>query len=428
MLGLTALFATACYGVKSDSNLAQRTGGTIAQDWKIDLPNHYDGWTVKASPQCVVLFAWSAANDEDNTSRTLRCHDPDSGALRWDRSILVSPGFVYDKVHIVRDQVVYQNNQLLMGIDLDSGDELWSFDPGGRIIGATEVREDLVIASLNHKVLAVLDGRSGKWRRGIDIPDHRFVGLATSSEGPVAIVVRRASGDEPTRVIAVKLDGEGGTAPSPPFAPLETLWVLEIDTPTFDMHVVANVLVGHLSEGEFWGVSVESGEVLYKLPRRAPSSADKNVSSELGDLDEMSHVQRTDLQQGRALPKDQILVMSSRQTLLSQGHRQGLALKLLEIQARAPRDFTRLWTVHLASLEYYRLQRDMPTIEAMFIAGGHFMQIIDTHKGKTLWSRSFTKESATWTSVATEGRGLYLVYGRQSTPRLEAHRMIPADP
>lgn len=415
--------------VNPDTPLGERTGGGISGDWSVDLPEGFDGWTVQARGGCVLLFAWSTGMEDTSASRALRCHDPESGELRWERTIPVPSGFVYDKVHMTKTRVIYQNNQQMLGLELDSGDVAWTFDPGGRIIGETHVMADRVVTSLSHKVLVVLDTKRGHWRRGIDAPDHRLVGAMRSrSHGLVAMVVlvndpSFDEGGSKGHLAAVKLDVDGGDEARPPFAGMEKAWELPIETNTYDIHLIGGVLVGHLARGELWGVTPDTGEVLYKAPDTGKVARfdDEEVESDLGDLDELSYVTPADMAAGQRVSPHHMVVLAPGSSILSQGHRKGIAMQVLEIHAHDPKDFDRRWGLQLPSHEFFRIQHDLDGLGATLIAGARFIYIVDARSGEVLWRRAFNKERRDWTSVATEGRGLYVVYGREVKPRLEAH-------
>ncbi len=422
-----------CHSAVTDGPLRARTGGGLDRGWQTTLPEGYDGWTVMTSKRCVLLFAWSTGLEEATATRALRCHDPESGKLRWEQIIPVPAGFVYDRIHLADDRVIYQNNHHMRGLDMDDGQEVWVFqasDPetgSGWVIGEALVAHDRVLISLSHDSIGVLDAQSGRWIRGIEAPSHRLIGAWDHKKHglvALAVMVSNSLGQESQgKLVAIRTDVDGGERPGPPFAAQKRAWERDIETNTYDIHMIGDVLIGHLSRGELWGLRPENGEVLYKVPGTS-NAVDFMDLSEIPDVigpNELAMVSSRDFQRGKGPKKDHMVVLGQNQVVLTQGHRKGFAMSLLEVQAHNPRNFKPSWSVQLPSQEFFRFQQPLRDLGATLIAGGRFFVIVDVADGKVLWRRDADPEDQDWTSVSTNGRGLYVVYGRQAQPRLEAY-------
>lgn len=431
-VALTALMmcaASGCHHHHPGASLQERTGGGISERWSASLPEGFDGWVVEAHPQCVTLFAWSSNADEASSSRTLRCHDPDGGALLWEQSIPVPAGFVYDRLHLFDDRIIYQNNHQMIGFDASDGQVVWVFDANDWVIGETVVADGRIVTSLSHEVIAVLNAHNGHWIRGVEAPNHRLINAWRRGGVEHAVVVllqnkRRAGDSSSARLAAVRLDVSGGRQPSKPFAKMALAWELPINTNTYDMQLIGGVLVGHLTAGELWGVGPDDGEVLYQVPdkTRAALGARRDVNKGLvAGPEELNLVNSSDLSLRTALNTGQLLVLAPGQIILSQGHRTGVAMNMLEIQGLDPTNLKTRWRVQVPSQEFFRQQRALSRHHATLIAGGRFFVIVDTRTGRALWRKSVQQEQSRWTSVASDGRGLYVVYGQTPEPRLEAY-------
>lgn len=427
MAGLVALMMVAgCRSHTPDASLAQRTGGPIAAGWSLKLPEGYDGWTVKTGQGCVLLFAWSNDIKESVTHRQLRCHDPDDGELRWSREIPIQAGLIYDRVHMAGGRVIYQNNQQLVALDASDGDLVWTFDPGRLLIHEAYVSATHTVVSLDQDLLAVLDTDGGQWLSGFSVPRHRLVAQVDSDQhGPLAVVVRVA-GDDPTtddggaRLLALPLRG-GAPEPTPPFPRPRVAWELPIDVATYNVHLIDGVLIGPMSRGQLWGVDPDDGAVLYQVAD-STTARSNNLDEDPEPMGppELARVSPADLDPAPRMPRNHLASLAPGEVLLSQGHRDGAVIQMLEVQARDPESFEPLWSLQLSSRSFFRIQQPLRAAHAVLLAGGRFATLVDSRTGRVLWRRTLDKSTHDWTHLATDGRALYLVLGREVEPRLEA--------
>lgn len=426
LMGVTS----GCQQRHPDAPLQERTGGSIQERWSVSLPEGFDGWVVEAHTRCVMLFAWSSGMDETSASRTLRCHDPDDGSLKWEQSVPVPPGFVYDRLHLSDDRIIYQNNHQMIGFNASDGEVAWIFDANDWVIGETVLTDGRIVTSLSHEVIAILDARDGHWVRGVEAPNHRLVSawMRDGVQHAVAVLLnkdRKRKGDASSgRLAAIRMDVDGGREPSKPFAKLTLAWEQPINTNTYDMQLIGGVLVGHLTAGELWGVEPVGGEVLYRTADRTRAAVGRPRSAKtklVAGPEELKRVASTDLNPRLSLSADRLLVLAPGQIVLSQGHRRGVVMNMLEVQGLDPASLKTRWRVQVPSQEFFRQQRAMVRHHATLIAGGRFFVIIDTRTGRVLWRKSVQQEQSRWTSVASDGRGLYVVYGQTPEPRLEAY-------
>jgi hypothetical protein len=106
--------------------------------------------------------------------------------------------------------------------------------------------------------------------------------------------------------------------------------------------------------------------------------------------------------------------------VFGQRTRQGVVLPLREVAALDPASQEVVWVSALPTDQPLRATVALPSADALLLMTGSHGLVLDRRSGALLAQRWLPAGREGWTDVASQGQGLYVVYGRDPQPRLEA--------
>jgi hypothetical protein len=386
--------------------------------WHRDIPARFRSLEVEAAGGCVIIFGRTAINAEE-PERLIQCLDPDTGDDKWTRLLPVPGGLIRDEIRTVPGIVMHRSARGVVALDAITGRTVWTFDSGGRAIDRDTVHDGGLFLSLDSDTLVTLDVETGAWLSGHTWSDHTLIGVTSAEGRTVAIVV---SGDgQDSELLGLDLRRSGGTAPAPPFPSPPVLWRAPAE-PDAKYHVVDGVVVG-VSVLKLTTFSASEGEVIYDATRRPAREGnaprDPGMRSFPADHPGLSHLDPVDLAPSRRSLLAGGTVVASRGIYTHQVH-EGVMIDVLQIIALRPQDFSPRWTAAWSSTATRVTVRELPSLAAVLIARPGEVSVLDLDTGRHLARATIDPLRAGWTSVATDGRGLYVLYGHDPVPRLEA--------
>lgn len=396
-----------------------RSGESIDDPWNAEIPDRFRGTRLAFASGCVLVFGRTSI-DADEPQRLVRCLEPADGKERWSRLLEVPAGLVQDRLHADDAVIIYQSKSRALGLDPRTGRTLWSFDPGGREIGGAQILGDRFYLSTDRETIVTLDASDGEWLAGHGCPDHTLVGVVAGSRGPVAVV--RTTGDEQA-LAGLDLNSAGAEEPRPPFPVPRGVWQREV------VHggrhrIVAGAVVT-VTPTHLWSLDGATGEVLADIERPPGPGPKAVVSDSLGMRSfpaaepSLASIRATDLRRAQPeLPSAGVRILPS--SIVSSVHRTGFVLEMVEINRWDPRTFDRIWrSTRTGGARVARVQ-EVPGLGALLVASPKQVALLDLKTGREILRRDIDPLRTGWSSIATDGRGLYVLYGNDPVPRLEA--------
>ena len=420
LVALVASTATACTSARSE--LVRRAGPPLAEPWHAELPDHFRNLTVAVGSGCVLVFGRTPI-DAEEPQRLIRCLEPRTGAQRWSRVIDVPRGLIRDKVHATPDAAIYQSGDRAVGLDPSNGAALWTFDPANRKIHAAFALGDRFYLSTDRDTLVTLDPRSGAWIAGHGCDGHVLLGVVRGPLGALAIV--RLEDPEPA-VVALDLSSPGAREPAPPFRAPREVWRLDPED-VRGFRLVGDVLLA-ATPHRVWSVDALTGRTLHDEQRAQVAGVSVRPTG-LGMRSFPAPESNTDgieaalLERPRArLPQTQLHFGPT--SLVSHAPRTGVLLDMVEIDRWNLGTLERIWRTTRPSTGRVTHVVEMPALGALVIATPRVVTLLDLTTGRLLLERRIDPLRTGWTGIATDGRGLYVLYGNDPAPRLEALPLV----
>jgi hypothetical protein len=417
LLAVLAATATAC--ATTDTELARRAGAPLDEPWHAEISPRFRNIRVAVSAGCVVIFGRTAI-DADEPQRLVRCLDPATGTQRWSRIVDVPRGLVRDKLHATPWAMIYQSGDRALGFDADTGATLWSFDPGGRAIHAAFVLGDRLYMSTDRETLVTLDAREGTWVTGHKSDGHTLLGVTRGPRGPLAIVRVEEPGPA---ILALELDSPGTRTPAPPFKAPREAWRLDPDG-VRGFRLVGEQLLAVLPD-RIWAVNATNGETIHDAERTGVPAPKPVTPSDMGMRSFPSletgtrNIALRDLSRsGPELPHQGVYF--GPRSLVSHTARTGVLLDMVEIDRWDPGTLVRSWRSTRTSTGRVTAIHEVPELDALVVATPKQVALLDMRTGRLLLERRIDPLRSGWTSIATDGRALYVLYGNDPAPRLEA--------
>jgi hypothetical protein len=353
----------------------------------------------------------------------IQCHDPDNGDRRWRRELEVSPNTSFTELRVVGHRVIYRDSAQIVALDVDDGDVAWRFDPSGRAVTALARDGERLVVSLNRDLLVWLDARDGAWRRGVKVPEHRLLG---SHRGQALVALLRP-GTSGALLAAVPLEGPGGREPAPPFPTQEPRWTRALSRVPQGLWPVGGRLVVRLDQSRWMLLDQGHGDQLHQEGPGEPLAAALGTAGSQTPFPDQGHQRLAaltweSLRGQRALPEvmGSLLEDQPGPLVFGQRTRQGVVLPLREVAALDPASQEVVWVSALPTDQPLRATVALPSADALLLMTGSHGLVLDRRSGALLAQRWLPAGREGWTDVASQGQGLYVVYGRDPQPRLEA--------
>lgn len=403
--------------------LERRAGAWEGEPWKVELDAEHKRWKLAMAPGCVLAWGRRLAQGERAASRLLQCHDPSSGERLWRRE-LSTQGGASEGVDVVGERIIYHDSDQVVALEADTGRPAWRFDPAGRLITGVQVDQGRLLVSLNHDLLLWLDARDGGWGRGVQLPDHRLLG---SYRGDF-VAVQLEAGADGALLVAVPQEGEGGRDPAPPFPFAEPRWGTGLPATPARVSALGEHLVVELNQGGWQLLKARSGELVHAQAaepaarEQAPGGARGSQTPFPGQDDaRLAALSWDELRRAEGLPLAMETLLEGAQGpwLLGERARQGAVLPMREVTAVDPARLQEAWTAALPTAAPVQRALPLPQAGALLLMAGGQGVVLDLKSGAWLARPALPEGGAGWTDVASQGQGLYVVYGHEAQPRLE---------
>jgi hypothetical protein len=240
-----------CLGCPKPPELPSPAPETVFEpdpSWVRDFPANLTQVRLHGSSDCV--FVTGIGTDE---VRVQMCVDPRTAETRWTHQITGAGGpHAVDDYAILGDKLLYASHRELLCLGAD-GRVAWRYKGGkGRALYATFVAEDVVVVSVGNEELAVIGKDDGVVRNTIPLEDDALKALVRTADATIAIVVEVEAGGG---AAVVGLDVASGAR----------VWSTPIGSWSYDVEVVGSTLVGWFREGQVWGISGATGEVVWRV-------------------------------------------------------------------------------------------------------------------------------------------------------------------
>lgn len=405
---LTALTCVGCVHGEVPSRALGAPAG-----WSAVLPSAQVGWRAFATVDTVLALGQTPA-DAEVPEQTLVCFDPLTGVVRWRWRGPGSSG----RVLLTGGRVVVVSAGGLVGLDEGSGATVWSLDPGEQGIGDALVSGNgQLVVSLAGELLVVLDAQTGEWLRAVAVPKSRLQVIWHN----LAVIGVDPSHSGWSRPALLAIDLDSGGSVEPPYPEATVAWrapVVQLHTPLWEVN---DKLIGELGRQEVWGLDADTGKIAWRQPLRLPAVGHRGrrMRRATGWRSKRARHKRVtaeDLAEDIHLGFGQRPFGATSSLVLVQGAREGLAMKLVRIDAHQPADFTRRWSLSVPGREPFVVAHPLRDRSAVLLVRRTEARLVDLQRGATLASWRLGG-AVPWVDV-TFARGLIVVSedgGRAST-------------
>lgn len=400
------IFLASCASAPSKDNVPLQESDLL---WTLDLPERGRGWEVFTSGGKVAVLG-SFFDRERKHHIKVTFLDADTGEKGQEVSFDIARRALRSRVAQHGDLLVYWNTRQVEVLHPGNAQHLWRFDPNGRLITGLTATQEHIYLSLNNKTLVVLDLHTGDWVRGSLTEPHRYLKTVETDEGPLCIVTFPSKPNTENRIAAFEALGEGGASPQSALPEAKERWSRVLRTPPHALLGSANLVAGTVNERADRKIfDARTGKTLHSFVRK-------------------SQVHHRDLLAEDLLPpaplreQMQPLLPVEGPWLWGFRFRQGFLLQVGELRLYDPADGAVLWTEHLPSLDTPRSVRYLRDMDALLWGAPDAIALFSAGEKKTLWTMRVPGERSSWSSIATDGRALYVVYDNGTRPSLEARR------
>lgn len=350
------------------------SGAEVAR-WTVEFSAQLREVHVYAERECVFLDA--EVGQRSPPVRRLMCVDALSGQTRWTREVPVERR--ERGIWILKAALVIRDGGSWRAFRRADGEPAWTFeDAAGRpAYDAFEVGEELAINVGNEELVGVeaSSGRAVSWLRlsGAQVVD------VMEEPMPLAVLLRVTPG-EPATAALEGVSIERG----------EVLWRVPIERWEEPVYRVGPALIGSFAAGELWALAPQTGEVYWKLKR-----------SQLGE--EIVYSER------------RLIVAEAGVDPTMRGV-EGHVLRLRGIDPLHGLDRERIWTFEVPT-EYGLLGVEGEGGEASLLFGASYDRffVFDEGRGELVWSYHVADQAAQglWSTATSNGEAVFAWFDRQ---------------
>lgn len=357
------------------------------ESWTRSFPADLGQVRLHAQEDC--LFVTGRRGPSPQAPRAHLCLDPRSGEIRWVHEFTPASASRQEEQYFFTDQhLIYADRQVVLAVRRDDGQEAWRYtDPHHRPIYGAFVQGDHMALSLNNETLALLDTRSGQWRRHFALQGQALKQLAAAGEQGLYALLVQSGGAQGANGLAMglRLDQGPQTRPEDPALALQPAWSHPITTWSYDVHRVQDIFLGMFEEGTWTALRASGGEVMWKNPEQSLPAQPLFEPSALY----LHH-------SGQAAAQGQ----PERPT------------RLLQSPPQQPPGLGATWSLDVPSWRPLLGIETAPRLPRLLGATADTFFVVHTQTGRLLWSYSFNegREPGRWTNTSSQGSALYLYF------------------
>ncbi|MEO1270807.1 MAG: hypothetical protein AAFX99_22195, partial [Myxococcota bacterium] len=155
---------------------------------------------------------------------------------------------------------------------------------------------------------------------------------------------------------------------------------------------------------------IELADDLFKTSGKPTSRAQSTTQGPLSPTELLKRSQRRKPSPLGDLASQRLELEHSRAWLMTQAPRSGITMTLLDMRAYDPTTLTVTWEATLPWQGMCRELSELPKLNAMFVANLHQVALLDMDTGRLLWSSDMNAERGPWSSIASNGFAVYVLY------------------